>query len=520
MYISFKEILKMKKLLFVLALSAIACLMLALGVCAQDVYLEEIPSELKVPNDTFTHFVVFEEEKYFTGSGNTIDGFNTDQMNADMASAGIDNSKIGTEYLTRFNVPSHLGGSLVTYVNLNAMKTHTYFKHKCGYLQLAGTVNKIHDMNECTKQLRCIDFGENSQIKEIPYCLCPSSANLLSVRNFPRDLNTVKSEAFNGCYNAFRGELYLNATTIEETAFNNSFCLLEGLVFGPNTRAIGRQSLCVRLSEVPNYYKPEGEVLPLSYIEFECDVSEIAFATQGNNLGAFYFTGTSRSPYSKLKSIILSHPNNARNIKEGSVFNDFTSSTVLFNDSNGLDDYVTASHDYIDSGIVYESFLELGTKQMVCTKCGNVKGEDAPVIFECLGYSVVTFGDSPAFTLGYKLNKDALIAYEGATGNTVTYGILMVSKANLGTNTLLDKDGNATVLEKGNVYKAELDRATSYFNGIVKGFKTDEQKAAEIIVCAYAVASDSEGNVTFIDYLGEKAQDGTLVGVNYNSLID
>ena len=106
----------MKKLLLILTFATLVCLALTVMVSAKDVYLEEIPAELKVQDDTFTHFVVFEEEKYYTGSGNTISGFNVDQMNADMTAAGIDASQIGTTYLTRFNVPSHLNGTLVTYV--------------------------------------------------------------------------------------------------------------------------------------------------------------------------------------------------------------------------------------------------------------------------------------------------------------------------------------------------------------------------------------------------------------------
>ncbi len=509
----------MKKIILTLTLSLLFCLTLALAVSARDVYLEKIPEELKVTNDAFTHFVVFEEEKYYTGSGNTINGFNTTQMDDDMASAGIDSAKIGTEYLTRFNVPSHMGGTLVTYVNLNAMKGHTYFKHKCGYLQLAGTVNKIHDMNECTNQLRCIDFGEDSQVKEIPYCFCPSSTNLKSVKNFPRDLNIIQGHAFNKCYTAFTGELYLNATTIGESAFNNSISHVTGLVLGPKVKNIQNQSLCVRLSEIGA--RPADGLVQITYIEFQCDVSQVNFATQGNDKGSFYFIGGNpRSPYSKLECIILSHPDNAKGITEGSVFNHFTAEgiTILFNDSDGLDDYVTASHSYVDSGIVYESFLEKGSKQVACTKCGNVKGEEAPAIFACLGYSVMTFGTDPAFTLGYSLDTDALSAYEAATGNTISYGILMTSKANLGANNPLDEKGEVITLDKGSIYKAELNRATSYFDGIVKGFKTQEQMDTEIIICAYAIVRDAQDNITLIDYLGEKAQDGSLAGVSYNEL--
>jgi len=510
----------MKKLFFVLALSALACLMLVGVVSAKDVYLEEIPEELKYANDPFTHFVVFEEEKYYTGSGSTIDSFNTDQMNTDMQSAGIDSSKIGKEYLTRFNVPASLNGTLVTYVNLNSMKSHAYFKHVCGYIQLAGTVSKIHDMNECTRQIRCFDFGKNSQIKEIPYCFMPNSSNLAVLKNFPRNLTVVKEDAFNKCYKAFKGEFYLNAVTIEASSFNNCFNNTTGLILGPDVKNIGNQSLCTRLSEVPDPCRPEGGILPLKYIEFQCDITQVNFAKQGNNLGAFYFEGTSRSPFKILECIVLSHPDNASKIAEGTVFNDLLpeGTIVLFNDSDGADDYVTAAHTYGGTELVYESLLENGTLTASCTKCGCVVSESTNPIFECLGYSVSTYGKA-GFSIGYKVDFKVLADYEEATGLTINYGIVAVAKNNLGDKTPFDENGNATVLDKGAVLFAKINPSTQYFDGCLSNFTTDAQKNAEIIICAYATLTDEEGKIVQIQYLQkENSNDGTLSSINYNSL--
>ena len=242
----------MKKLFLTLSLCLLACVFFTIMASARTVYLEEIPDELSYEGDTATHFVVFEEEKYYVGSGSTIDGFNTDEMDADMAAAGIDSSKIGTEYLTRFNVPAYMGDTLITYVNLNSMKSHRYFSGKCGYVQLAGTVSKIHDMNEKTAQLRCFDFGENSQVTVIPGYFVNSSQRLYSVKNFPKYLTVIESNAFNKCYNAFSGELYLNAVTIEQSAFNNCFNHVTGLVFGPDTKKIGNELILKELENIPN----------------------------------------------------------------------------------------------------------------------------------------------------------------------------------------------------------------------------------------------------------------------------
>lgn len=501
----------MKRLILFLALVVFSLVLLAMGIGAKDVYLEEIPNELKNANDPFTHFVVFEEEKYYTGSGSTINGFNTNVMNEDMASCGIDSSLIGTKYLTRFNVPSHLNGTLITYVNLNSMKSHTYFWGKCGYVQLCGTVNQIHDMNQATGQLRCIDFGENSEITKIPEYLAANSQNLLSVKNFPRNLDEIGGNAFNKCHRAFTGELYLNATVIKSSSFNNAFSHLTGLVLGPRTSVIENQSLCVRLEEIALDQKPADNTLQLKYIEFECDVSKVNFAKQGNNLGVFYFIGTSRSPYSKMTEIVLSHPDNVKNIKEGSVFNDFLAEgvVVLFNDANGLDDYVTASHSYREGGIAYDSFFENGLNVTECSLCGKKIGEDVPSIFTCLGYSVSTYENS--FTVGYRVNFDALAAYEKSSGFTISYGILAVAENNLKGNTPLDENGNATVLQSGSVLVGAIVPVHSYFNGKVIGIETDALKDTQIILTAYAVAKDENKAVMLVHY-------GSLDGVCFNEL--
>jgi hypothetical protein len=203
-----------------------------------------------------------------------------------MLAAGIDKSKIGTEYLTRYNFPASKNETLITYVNLNSMKTHTYFKNVCGYIQLEGTVNKVHDMNECVAQLRCIDFGENSQITEIPLCFANQAKKMASVKNFPRNLTKIDTDAFNSCYGAFRGELYISAKTIGTNAFNNAISNVTHLILGPNVEYIGRQALAVLFSinhynEIPTYYAPADLKPALVSIEFQCDVSQVSFAYQG-----------------------------------------------------------------------------------------------------------------------------------------------------------------------------------------------------------------------------------------------
>lgn len=486
---------KKKILLFLTIMSVLVCA-LAIGASAKSVYLEPIPDELKAENDTITHFVVFEEAKYFVSSGGTISNLNGDEMDADMALVGIDKSKIGTEYLTRFNFPAYIGENLITYVNLNTMKSHKYFKHVCGYIQLEGTVNKVHDMNECVNQLRCVDFGENSQVTSIPLCFANNARKLASVKNLPRNLTSIGANAFDQCYGAFEGELYINAGTIGASAFNNAISNVTHLILGPNVTSIGTQALTVLFAvqhhnEIPTYYAPEDIKPALVSIEFQCDVSQITFAKQGTNSGAFYFpVTTGRAPYEKLTSIILSHPDNAKYVTEGSIFNDFTADgvNILFNDSDGLDDYVTAKHDFsIFNGVSYESFSAAGTKTLICASCGAQTSESVAPLFTCLGYSAPESGEG-SLTIGFMVNNQAISEYEGLTGKTVKYGVFAVSQANLGASDVFKENGE---IVNGAISADTTAKGCAAFELKIMGF-TDEYKGVKLAIGAYVALTDGE----------------------------
>ena len=500
-----------KKIFLILAIMAMLVCLFAISVSAKDVYLEPIPDELKASNETFTHFVVFEEEKYFTGSGSTFNGLNDSVMDADMAAAGIDKSKIGTEYLTRYNFPAYMGETLITYVNLNSMKTHKYFKNVCGYIQLEGTVNKVHDMNECVSELRCIDFGENSQVTEIPVCFANWARKMASVKNLPRNLTSIGQDAFNSCYGAFRGELYISATTIGANAFNNAISNVTHLILGPNVKTIGRQALTVLFAiqhhnEIPTFYAPEDIKPALVSIEFQCDVSQINFAYQGNNSGSFYFPATTpRSPYEKLETIILSHPNNAKYVTEGSIFNDFTADgvNILFNDSDGLDDYVTAKHNFtILDGISYESYTEEGKKTMKCADCGAISYKSVAPLFTCLGYSAPEDGRG-GMSISFTVNNVAIAEYEEATGEKVNYGVFAVLADVIKENDIFDADGKALA----GVIAADItDTDFDIFNLKIVGF-TDKQVDIDLAMGAY-VGTTKDGKTEYAYLQGGTPETG------------
>jgi hypothetical protein len=494
---------------------ALFVVVFAICVSARTVYLEEIPQELKVQNDSFTHFVVFEEEKYFTGSGATISGLNTDVMNADMESAGIDASKIGSTYLTRYNFPAYMGETLVTYVNLNSMKTHGYFSNVCGYIQLAGTVNKVHDMNQRVSQLRCIDFGENSQVTEIPYCFANAAGRLMSVKNFPRNLSAIKGDAFNGAAGAFRGELYLNATTIEAGAFNNAISNVTRLVFGPNTRTIGNQSICAELREIVDFYEPADHKVAITEIVFECDVSLINFPEQGSAKGAFWFEagGNSRTEFLHLERIVLAHPNNERAYFEGAVFGDFLADgEVALFDADGSNDFVTVYHSFtIPQRIVYDNFLEDGNKIIACSKCGATTQEKVRPIFTFLGYSYKISDTNGGIECGYSIDTAMLEEYKRLLGGETELGFVAfnVDSDSAKNVTELFVDGKLQITEKS-LQVAIKEISYSKIGITVNGFNADS-KDKNLAYALYITDKVVDGEETIYEtsiIQGTKTKDG------------
>ena len=108
-------------------MAMLVCLF-AITASAKEAYLEPIPENLLWENDTVTHFIVFDDEKYYTGSGSTLNQLNVEKIEESLASLGISSADIGKPYLTKFVFPAYLNGTLLTYIDVNSsIKTNKYF---------------------------------------------------------------------------------------------------------------------------------------------------------------------------------------------------------------------------------------------------------------------------------------------------------------------------------------------------------------------------------------------------------
>lgn len=517
----------MKKLLFTLALTLLLCFVLVGVVSARSAYLEEIPEEWLYKGDTVTHFIVFDGNEYYNDA-TTINAFNTEAMDAALLSVNVskDSSEttsvskdeIGAKYLTKLVFPkTTTTGSPVTTVDLNSLKGNaTYFwgkvtPAKLGAIVFPSTMTSTSDMNEAVGNLRYIDFGENSQLKNIPGWFCQDANKLTCVKNFPKDLDTIGAYAFNRSVNAFHGVLYINATTVSGSAFNNAITHLDGIVFGPKVKSIGNQTFCVRASET-GLGDPK-----VKFVEFQCPVSTLSLGAIGNDKGSFNFapkSGNPRSPYSSLQCIVISNEADLALIEANGYTTIQELNTNICFDENYSNTFVTA-HNYTYT-YSYESLTSAGAKTGTCS-CGATVVEALPAIFECYGYSIATYGEG-AITVGFRVDLKALTAYEEMLGYTVSFGIVAVGTENLGGKSPLDENGNAVALEKGLVIKAELDRANALFDGKVIGLNTESQKSTQLIMCGYAHITDGEGNTVSVSYLQKSDAEG-LVSTSYNDLL-
>lgn len=490
----------MKKKIFLIALMVLlfACLF-AIGVSAKDLYLEEIPDDLKIDGDTVTHFLVIEGEEYYGGSAGVVNLFNMDNIAAGIAKLeaeggalnklGYTSSDLGTKFLTKLIIPDTFGGAIVTDVNINnggAFKNQKYFT-SCGYLKYPSTTKTTSDGNQRNGQIRCIDFGENSQLTVIPYCYMNAASKLICLKNMPKNLTSIEESAFMGCVRLQgdeNGQLYIGAATVKYKAFDCAMKNVKSIVFGENVSSLASQSFS-------NSNGDPGVV----YIEFKCDVSQVAFpanSTTVDHTGAFYF-GTSsnqRNPYSSLKCIILSNPAQAG--CDGQTFRSVSGQDVFFNDITGEDDFVYTSHAMqsingcqescarcaltqlkkdADHTCVYSyskadgsalSYLEEIYVNFECTTCGTKSQlEIIDPIFTTLGYSVEEGGELGGVTLKTKIDFVALARYEELTEEKLHYGVVAGIKTNTSTGNLISFEGDEAKASEGAVC-FDFSKATKY----------------------------------------------------------
>lgn len=148
-----------------------------------------------------------------------------------------------------------------------------------------------------------------------------------------------------------------------------------------------------------------------------------------------------------------------------------------------------------------DKYLSKLTATKGCARCGLWEPQEVKIgaMFQPLGYSVSLYHSNPSITLGFTMNKDAIGKYEELSGNTLNFGFAVAMKDLLGENVApLDKNGNAVVLEKGSVVKANIT-SSALFCISIKVKLTQELSDKLLLMTGYV--AERNGDELSISYM-------------------
>ena len=141
---------------------------------------------------------------------------------------------------------------------------------------------------------------------------------------------------------------------------------------------------------------------------------------------------------------------------------------------------------------------------------------EAPAFFTCLGYSSSENG-TDGISLGFKVNDEAISDYMTVTGKEVSYGLFAATKNALGTNDVINANGEVS---NGAVIASIPFDSFVYVTIKMAGFNTAELKASMFAIGAYLKLSEN-GNTDYL-YMqyGTPNEGEKYAFVSYNDVMD
>ena len=376
--------------------------------------------------------------------------------------------------------------------------------------------------NNCTK-LENIDISKCSNLKTIGGNAFRSCTSLKTIV-FPDGLESIER---NGFYLAGIGGTIVvpnSVKTLKEGAFLAT--QIETLILGDGPVTIGYNFL----GSTGNKY------LKNVYISAEAVITSTNTFYKCANSVNFYIVG---EDCEALKTVLLGQQGgyympfiDAADVTEstgagyGIIYTNVNRCEVFYGNEHEFDPQASETscivqctrckstvesggeHEY---GITEEFLGEKFTSDCVvtngCAVCGKVYSQTTVgVIISCLGYSSAEFGAN-GIILGFTVSREAIAAYESATGKTVNYGVFAVSKAKLGDNDVFNADGEAA----SGVLSVDLTHQMhSMLEMKITGF-TDATKDSNFAMGAYTrVTKDDTSTFSYIQ------KDAPTDGEKYN----
>ena len=147
--------------------------------------------------------------------------------------------------------------------------------------------------------------------------------------------------------------------------------------------------------------------------------------------------------------------------------------------------------------IAYSNYALAGEKVTDCQNegCTYHITTEAPALFTCLGYSAPENGDD-GISIKYTVNGTAIAEYERVTGATLSYGMFATTKQAVGNGYIFDADGNTV---SGAITLDVTKSGFTFLSLKMVGFDTEESKAVEFAIGAYAVTTqDGKKSYSYI----------------------
>ena len=174
------------------------------------------------------------------------------------------------------------------------------------------------------------------------------------------------------------------------------------------------------------------------------------------------------------------------------------------------------------TNIVYGSgYMAKGLCYSDCVRCDATdiveKEASASPLFTGKGFSRPESNGKIGLAVSFGIDLASIEKYELITGKSIEFGAVAAGYDNLGANTLLDANGDATVLAKGQIIKANVGKKVSTLTIKITGF-TSEHMDTKIVMGGYVIATKSEEKEISYFQLGTPAQGDLYSYATYNSV--
>ena len=363
------------------------------------------------------------------------------------------------------------------------------------------------------------------------------------VFTLPDSVTTIEARAFQSAFKN-RGSITINPTsklqTIGESAFNDSRAMTS-IYIPSSVTSIGTEAFrqCYALTTLENFENCQITVLDanvfqsaskITSIKLPQTVTTINGAFSGNEKLALVYIPASVTTIAD--TFTGTQPANAVYIYTGKDASALSACTRLAGANVILRDdfdetasytginlvvgyseciaYNNGVHGKTETDTIVTSYLEpikVVTKCILCEMYDE--NEKIPALFTVKGLSTPEYEEG-VIDICVVVNPEAIEKYEKITGETVNYGLFVVTRSILGENDIVNENGEIA----SGVIAATMPRDFSIMSIKIFGFETDAQKSAEFAFGAYVI----DGKNTAYIQEGEKLDGDKYVFTSYNQV--